>query len=130
MARRDELSAQRVPPETQEPIERRTIPAAGNLADLDVPAALLHERGLEIPAGMLQPPHGRPGRPPSATTKDIHAEWVKMNKPKITAGVCDRIAKVFFSRELHGMSPGSAQHRKVRERVRQALQRVERCAAT
>jgi hypothetical protein len=91
---------------------------------------LLQELGLEIPAGVLQPPRGRPGRPPSATTKSIHAEWVKMGKPSMTAPVCDRIASEFFPDEVKGITRGSSQHRKVRERVRQALQRFEQRTAT
>jgi hypothetical protein len=72
---------------------------------------------------------GKGGRPLKDQTRDIHEAWVKMGKPKQTAEVCDRIAKIFFGGELKG-ALGSAQHRKVRERVRQALRRFERRAAT
>lgn len=91
---------------------------------------LLQELGLEMPVGLLQPPRGRGGRPPSKATSDIHARWVKMGKPKITAPVCDRIANDFFPKELKGITRGSAQYRKARERVRQAIQRCEKRAAT
>jgi hypothetical protein len=73
-------------------------------------AGLLRELGGEIPAGVLKPPRGKAGRPASATTEKIHAEWVKMGKPKITARVCDPIAIQFFPSELKGIAPGSAQH--------------------
>ena len=78
----------------------------------------------------LQPPLGRAGRPLAETTDKIHAEWVRIGRPKITAPVCDRIARLFFSNELGTMPPGSHLHRKVRERVRRALQRVEKRTAT
>jgi hypothetical protein len=73
---------------------------------------------------------GRGGRPPKNQTREIHAEWVRVGKPKRTAAVCDRIAQTFFTFELEGLLRGSPQHRKVRERVRQAIQRVERRSAT
>lgn len=91
---------------------------------------LLHELGLEIPAGVLQPAPGKPGRPASTTTEDIHIEWVERGKPPITAKVCDSIASRFFRDELEGVAPGSPEHRKIRERVRQAIQRHERRVAT
>ena len=91
---------------------------------------LLRELGLDIPAGVLQPLRGKAGRPLSTTTANIHTEWVRIGRPKITAAVCDRIARTFFGEELKKRSPGSAEHRKVRERVRQAIRRFEQRTAT
>jgi hypothetical protein len=91
---------------------------------------LIRELGAEIPEGVLQPPRGKAGRPSSTTTGNIHAEWVKMGKPMITATVCDPIAKQFFPGELKGIARGSAQHRRIRERVRQAIRRCEQRIAT
>ena len=92
--------------------------------------ALLQELGLEIPDGLLKPPAGRAGRPHSERTSNIRKEWIRRNKPKITAMVCDQIAKQFFAAELRGVGRGSPQHKKARERVRQALKRFEPPAAT
>jgi hypothetical protein len=79
--------------------------------------------------GTARPP-GKGGSPPSETTKDIHKAWAEMGKPKITATVCDKLADTFFADELKGILRASPKHRKVRERVRQALQRCERRPAT
>jgi hypothetical protein len=78
----------------------------------------------------LVEPANRGGRPLKAQTRDIHAEWARLGKPRKTAAVCDRIAEVFFPAELKGVRRGSQPHRKVRERVRQAIQRFERRSAT
>jgi hypothetical protein len=85
--------------------------------------ALLQEFRLDMPEGVRQPPRGRRGRPPSATTGEIHAEWVRMGKLKITGRVCDRLAKHFFPTELQEVAPGSPEHKRARERIRQALKR-------
>jgi len=92
--------------------------------------ALLKELELEIPAEVLQPPPGKAGRPLSERTGDIHREWVGLGKPKVTAQVCDRLAKTFFQDELNEATIGSVQHRRVRERVRQAIRRSEQRIAT
>jgi hypothetical protein len=73
---------------------------------------------------------GKSGRPPKDQTGKIHAEWTRIGKPHRTAAVLDRIADAFFADELKGILRGSPQHRKVRERVRQALQRCEKRTAT
>src|ERR1700684_1167398 len=73
---------------------------------------LLRELRGEIPTGVLQPPRGKAGRPASTITENIHAAWVKMGKPKITAKVCDPIATQFYPDELKGITRGSAKHRK------------------
>jgi hypothetical protein len=92
--------------------------------------ALLQELGLEIPGGLLKPPAGRAGRPYSERTSNIRKEWIRRDKPKITARVCDQLAKQFFAAELKGVDRGSPEHKKARERVRQALKRFEPPAAT
>jgi hypothetical protein len=70
------------------------------------------------------------GRPPKDQTCKIHAEWVRLGEPRITGTICDKIAKIVFAEELKGIERGSPQHRKVRERVRQAIQRHERRVTT
>jgi hypothetical protein len=73
---------------------------------------------------------GQGGRPPKDQTREIHAEWVRIGKPKRTAAICDRIARSFFASELKGIHRGSPEHRRVRERVRKAIERIERRSAT
>jgi hypothetical protein len=91
---------------------------------------LFRELGGEIPPGVLQPPRGKAGRPISAATKKIHAEWVRIERPEVKGAVCDRIAQALFPDEVKDVTRGSEQFRKVRERVRQAILRCERRAAT
>ena len=83
---------------------------------------MLTKHGKKIP--------GKAGRPPKDQTGQIHAEWVKLGRPKITAATCDRIARSFFSAELKGIDAGSPEHRKVREGVRQAISRCKPNSAT
>jgi hypothetical protein len=71
-------------------------------------------------------PKGKAGRPPEGRTGEIHAAWIKLGTPEITAAICDKIGKQFFTDELKGFKPGSAQHKKVRERIRQAINRARR----
>jgi hypothetical protein len=92
--------------------------------------ALLRELGLETPKGVIQSPRGKGGRPIKEQTSSIHAEWVRIGKPQRTSALLDRLAETFFADELRGVPRGSPQHRKVRERVRQTLQRGEKRAAT
>lgn len=66
---------------------------------------------------------GKAGRPPKQLTSDIRAEWTRMGSPDITAAILDRIGKILFPHELRGFEPGSTEHTRVRERVRQALRR-------
>lgn len=73
---------------------------------------------------------GKRGRPPKNQTGAIHAKWAEMGKPKATARVCDKIAAGFFAEELKGIAPGTPKHKAVRERVRKAIQRSQRPAAT
>jgi hypothetical protein len=70
------------------------------------------------------------GRPPKDQTRNIHAEWIKLDRPEITWTICDKIAKIFFAEELKGIEGRSPQRKKVRERVRQAIQRYERRVTT
>ncbi len=86
--------------------------------------ALLQELGLEIPAGVLKLSRGSTGRPSAATTKGIHAEWVKMGSPQVTAQVCDKIGRIVFAKETQAIKPGTKKHKRVRERVRQVLRRT------
>jgi hypothetical protein len=73
---------------------------------------------------------GKAGRPSEDRTSKIHAKWVEMGRPTTRALICDKIAKDFFGNELRQAKPGSQKHRRVRERVRQAIQRCERRSAT
>jgi hypothetical protein len=73
---------------------------------------------------------GRGGRPPKDQTRDIHEAWLQMGKPEITWTVSDRIAKLLFPIELKTAPLGSPQRKNLRERIRQAVKRVERRAAT
>jgi hypothetical protein len=79
--------------------------------------------GLEISGGVLQASRSKAGRPPLASTTEIHAEWVKMGAPKITARVCDKIGRIVFTKEAGLVKSGSKKHKRIRERVRQAIRR-------
>jgi hypothetical protein len=91
---------------------------------------LLQELGLEIPAGVFPPIRRKGGRPQEEQTARIHAEWIKIGKPQRKAPALDRIADTLFADELKGILRASPQHRRVRERVRQALLRCEKRSAT
>jgi hypothetical protein len=73
---------------------------------------------------------GKGGRPPKDQTGAIQAKWAEMGNPKPTAVICDKLANDFFGDELKGINRGTPEHRKVRERVRQAIQRGTRASAT
>jgi hypothetical protein len=86
-------------------------------------------------AGSVEPPGrrmspGKGGRPLKDQTAAIQKKWAELGKPPITARVCDKIAESFFAAELNGVNRGTPEHRKVRERVRQAIQRGELTPAT
>lgn len=66
------------------------------------------------------------GRPKKDLTAEIHAAWEEQGDGTVSAGVCDKIGKQFFTKELEGCSPGSVAHRRVRERVRAAILRYKK----
>jgi hypothetical protein len=70
-----------------------------------------------------QKARGKIGRPTERQTRDIRTEWTKMGSPKATAAICDKIGKQFFAEELKESQPGSPGHKRVRERVRKAIER-------
>jgi hypothetical protein len=75
-------------------------------------------------------PKGKAGRPPEEQTRAIHTTWVQLGRPTLCAPICDKIAKDFFGAELRKARPGSKKHKRIRERVRQAIRRCEQRAAT
>jgi hypothetical protein len=85
--------------------------------------------GVNVAPPDRKPP-GTGGRPRKNQTHAIHAKWIKLDRPRITAGVCDKIAESFFTAELKGINRGTPEHRKVRGRVRQAILRGEQPSAT
>lgn len=66
---------------------------------------------------------GKAGRPRKEQTVSIQSEWISMGRPELTAAICDKIGKQFFAKELKNSQPGSHEHKRVRERVRRAIQR-------
>jgi hypothetical protein len=68
-------------------------------------------------------PRVKVGRRPKDQTHQIADLWEKMGCPEITAVVCDKIGKEFFEDELKECQPGSPEHKRVRERVRKAIER-------
>jgi hypothetical protein len=68
-------------------------------------------------------PRVKVGRRPKLQTRQIADLWKKMGCPEIRAAVCDKIGKEFFQDELKGCQPGSPEHKRVRERVRKAIER-------
>jgi hypothetical protein len=68
-------------------------------------------------------PRVKVGRRPKDQTRQIADLWEKMGCPGITAVVCDKIGKKFFKDELKERQPGSPEHKRVRERVRKAIER-------
>jgi hypothetical protein len=89
---------------------------------------LLKELGADVPARILQPAPGKPGRPPSTNTEKILSEWIKRGRPQVTGRLCDQIGKTTFAAEIKKASPGSAEFRRVRERVRRTLSRSNHLA--
>jgi hypothetical protein len=71
-------------------------------------------------------PASRVGRPMKELTSRIKEAWVELGRPKVTANICDKIGKVIFAEELEESAPGSVTHKRVRERVRQAILRTPR----
>jgi len=59
-------------------------------------------------------------------TSRIKKAWVELGRPNVTANICDKIGKVIFAEELEESAPGSVTHKRVRERVRQAILRTPR----
>jgi hypothetical protein len=72
----------------------------------------------------------RRGRPRAELTDRIKSEWERQGRPSVTAAICDKIAKELFGDELNGHEPGTPIHKRVRERVRGALQRNPKSPAT
>jgi hypothetical protein len=68
-------------------------------------------------------PRVKVGRRQKDQTRQIADSWEKMGCPEITATVCDKIGKQFFAEELKESRPGSSGHKRVRERVRKAIER-------
>jgi hypothetical protein len=68
-------------------------------------------------------PKPKGGRPTKDLTRNIRAEWVKMGSPTVTAKVCDKIGRIVFTKEAEVVKSGSKKHKRIRERVRQAIRR-------
>jgi hypothetical protein len=70
------------------------------------------------------------GRPFEERTRSILMSWRALGNPKPSARICDKIGAAVYPDELKGFLPGSLQHKRVRERVRQAIKRHLAIAAT